>query len=97
MPPIIPDNDHSKATIDFGFLDVHKYYMKDGKQEPLKDAEFRIFADEKKANACAQGIKKNKELDKIHACKAASTIGDAADATTDVQTATTNDLSLIHI
>ena len=91
LPPIIPDNDHSKATIDFGFLDVHKYYMKDGKQEPLKDAEFRIFADEKKANACAQGIKKNKELDKIHACKAASTIGDAADATTDVQTATTND------
>ena len=91
LPPIIPDNDHSQATIDFGFLDVHKYYMKDGKQEPLKDAEFRIFADEKKANACAQGIKKNKELDKIHACKAASTIGDAADATTDVQTATTND------
>ena len=91
LPPIIPDNDHSQATIDFGFLDVHKYYMKDGKQEDLKDAEFRIFADEKKANACAQGIKENKELDKIYACKAASTIGDAAGATTDVQTATTND------
>lgn len=91
LPPIIPDNEHSKATIDFGFLQVNKYYMKDGKQEPLKDAEFRIFADEKKATACAQGLKENKELDKINACKAASTIGDAAGATTDVQTATTND------
>ncbi|WP_422113822.1 SpaH/EbpB family LPXTG-anchored major pilin [Gardnerella sp. DNF00622A] len=91
LPPIIPDNEHSKATIDFGFLQVNKYYMKDGKQEPLKDAEFRIFADEKKATACAQGLKENKELDKINACKAASTIGDAASATTDVQTATTND------
>ena len=91
LPPIIPDNEHSQATIDFGYLDVHKYYMQDGKKTDLSGAEFRIFADEKKANACAQGIKKNKELDKIHACKAASTIGDAADATTDVQTATTND------
>ena len=91
LPPTIPDNEHSKATIDFGFLQVNKYYMKDGKQEPLKDAEFRIFADEKKATACAQGLKENKELDKINACKAASTIGDAAGATTDVQTATTND------
>ena len=91
LPPIIPDNEHSKATIDFGFLDVHKYYMKDGEKTDLSGAEFRIFADEKKANACAQGIKENKELNKINACKAASTIGDAAGATTDVQTATTND------
>lgn len=92
LPPIIPDNEHSKATIDFGFLQVNKYYMKDGKQEPLKDAEFRIFADEKKATACAQGLKENKELDKINACKAASTISDAtANAgATDVHTATTN-------
>lgn len=100
LPPIIPDNEHSKATIDFGFLDVHKYYMKDGKQENLQDAEFRIFADEKKANACAQGLKENKELSAIEECKAASTINDAAAAAasqpagaaaTDVQTAKTND------
>lgn len=100
LPPIIPDNEHSKATIDFGFLQVNKYYMKNGKQEPLKDAEFRIFADEKKANACAQGLKENKELSAIEDCKVASTINDATAnagsqpagaATTDVQTAKTND------
>ena len=100
LPPIIPENKKAQATIDFGFLDVHKYYMKNGKQENLQDAEFRIFADEKKANACAQGLKENKELDKIDACKAASTINDATAnagsqpagaATTDVQTAKTND------
>lgn len=90
LPPIIPDNDHSQATIDFGFLQVHKFYKEGNEEKPLENAEFRIFADEKKANACAQGIKENKELDKIHACKAASTIGDAAGAATDVHTATTN-------
>lgn len=100
LPPIIPENKKAQATIDFGFLNVHKYYMKDGKQEPLKDAEFRIFADEKKANACAQGLKENKELSAIEDCKVASTINDATAnagsqpagaATTDVQTAKTND------
>lgn len=96
LPPIIPDNDHSQATIDFGFLQVHKFYKEGTEEKPLKDAEFRIFADEKKANACAQRLKENKELDKISSCKAASTIGDAAaaaqaGAATDVQTATTDD------
>ena len=97
LPPIIPDNDHSKATIDFGFLDVHKYYMKDGKETDLSGAEFRIFADEKKATACAQGLADpTKKADGVKACKSASTIGDAAaaaqaGAATDVQTATTND------
>ncbi len=99
LPPIIPDNDHSQATIDFGFLQVHKFYKEGTEEKPLENAEFRIFADEKKATACAQGLKENKELDKIEACKAASTINDAAAAgasqpvgaaTTDVQTATTD-------
>lgn len=91
LPPIIPDNDHSQATIDFGFLDVHKYYMKNGTKTDLPGAEFRIFADERKATACAQGLKENKELSAIEACKSASTIGDAAAAAaTDVQTATTD-------
>lgn len=101
LPPIIPDNDHSQATIDFGFLQVNKYYMKDGKQEPLKDAEFRIFADKSKADACAKGLADTrKKADNVKECKAASTIGGTAAAgaqpaagvaTTDVQTATTND------
>lgn len=98
LPPIIPDNEHSQATIDFGFLDVHKYYMKDGKQENLSGAEFRIFADEKKANACAKGLADpSKKADNVKECKAASTIGGTAaaaaqpGAATDVQTATTND------
>ena len=101
LPPIIPDNEHSKATIDFGFLDVHKYYMKDGKQENLSGAEFRIFADEKKANACAKGLADlTKKVNQIKACRAASTISDATAnagasqpagaAATDVHTATTN-------
>ena len=104
LPPIIPDNEHSKATIDFGFLQVHKYYMKDGKKENLKDAEFRIFADKDKANACSKGLMDaSKKADDIEECKAASTISDAAattnaqpaaqtgtDTTKDVQTATTD-------
>ena len=97
LPPIIPDNEHSQATIYFGYLDVHKYYMQDGKKTDLSGAEFRIFADEKKANACAKGLADpSKKVDGVKECKAASTIGTAAagaqpGATTDVQTATTND------
>ena len=97
LPPIIPDSEHSQATIDFGYLQVHKFVMKNGKQEPLSDAEFRIFADEKNANACAQGLAENKALGDIDACKAASTISDAtataqpaSGTAADVQTATTN-------
>lgn len=95
LPPIIPDNEHSKATIDFGFLDVHKYYMKDGKQENLSGAEFRIFADKDKADACAKGLADpSKKADNVKECKAASTIGGTAAAgaqpTTDVKTATTD-------
>ena len=92
LPPIIPDNEHSKATIDFGYLQVHKFGKKDGKQTDLSGAEFRIFADKKKAKACAQGLTDlSKKADDIEACKAASTISDASAATTDVKTATTND------
>lgn len=97
LPPIIPDSEHSKATIDFGYLQVHKFAMKDGKNTDLSGAEFRIFADEKKANACAKGLADpSKKVDGVKECKAASTIGTAAagaqpGATTDVQTATTND------
>lgn len=99
LPPIIPDNEHSQATIDFGFLQVRKFYKEGNEEKPLENAEFRIFADKAKADACAQGLKENKELDKIDGCKAASTINDAAAAgasqpvgaaTTDVQTATTD-------
>ena len=99
LPPIIPDDKKAQATIDFGFLDVHKYYMKDGKETDLSGAEFRIFADKDKADACAKGLTDpTKKVNQIKACKAASTIGGTAAAgaqpgaaTTDVQTATTND------
>lgn len=99
LPPIIPDTKNSQATIDFGFLQVHKFYKEGNEEKPLENAEFRIFADKAKADACAQGLKENKELGSIDACKAASTINDAAAAgasqpvgaaTTDVQTATTD-------
>lgn len=99
LPPIIPDTKNSQATIDFGFLQVHKFYKEGNEEKLLENAEFRIFADKAKADACAQGLKENKELGSIDACKAASTINDAAAAgasqpvgaaTTDVQTATTD-------
>lgn len=99
LPPIIPDTKNSQATIDFGFLQVHKFYKEGNEEKPLENAEFRIFADKAKADACAQGLKENKELGSIDACKAVSTINDAAAAgasqpvgaaTTDVQTATTD-------
>lgn len=99
LPPIIPDTKNSQATIDFGFLQVYKFYKEGNEEKPLENAEFRIFADKAKADACAQGLKENKELGSIDACKAASTINDAAAAgasqpvgaaTTDVQTATTD-------
>lgn len=101
LPPIIPENKKAQATIDFGFLDVHKYYMKDGKETDLSGAEFRIFADKDKADACAKKLTDpTKKADKIKDCRAASTISDATAnagasqqagaAATDVHTATTN-------
>ena len=95
--PIIPDGEKSKATIDFGFLQVHKFYMKDGVKTNLAGAKFRIFADKDKANACAKELADlTKKLNKIEACKAASTLADApkdpqAGATTDLKTTTATD------
>ncbi|MFU0662852.1 SpaH/EbpB family LPXTG-anchored major pilin [Gardnerella vaginalis] len=78
VPPIIPDNEKSKATIDFGYLQVHKFYMKDGVKTNLPGAKFRIFADKDKANACAKGLADlTKKVNQIKDCKAASTLIDA--------------------
>ena len=78
VPPIIPDNEKSKATIDFGFLQVHKFYKEGNEEKPLAGAKFRIFADKDKANACAKGLADlTKKLAKVEACKAASTLADA--------------------
>lgn len=88
--PIIPNGEKSNATIDFGFLQVHKFYMKDGVKTDLAGAKFRIFADKAKANACAKELADlTKKLNKIEACKAASTL---ADAPKDPQAGTTTDL-----
>ncbi|PNS43958.1 SpaH/EbpB family LPXTG-anchored major pilin [Gardnerella vaginalis] len=101
LPPIIPDNEHSKATIDFGYLQVRKFYKEGNEEKPLENAEFRIFADKDKADACAKKLTDpTKKADNVKECKAASTIGGTAAAgaqpaagaaTTGVQTATTND------
>lgn len=69
--PIIPGK-KADSTIDFGFLQVHKFYMKNGEKENLQGAEFKIFADKKNAEDCSQGLKENKALDSITACSAAS-------------------------
>ncbi len=102
VPPIIPDNEKSKATIDFGYLQVHKFYMKDGVKTNLQGAKFRIFADKDKANACAKGLADlTKKVNQIKDCKAASTLDDApatansgekaATDTTDLKTTSATD------
>ena len=90
--PIIPDGEKSNATIDFGFLQVHKYYMNGNTKTDLAGAKFRIFADKDKAKACAKGLADlTKKASEIPECEAASTLADApkdsqAGATTDLKT-----------
>lgn len=76
--PIIPNGEKSNATIDFGFLQVHKYYMNGNTKTDLPGAKFRIFADKDKAKACAQGLADlSKKASEIPECEAASTLADA--------------------
>lgn len=96
--PIIPDGEKSNATIDFGFLQVHKYYMNGNTKTDLAGAKFRIFADKDKAKACAQGLADlTKKASEIPECEAASTLADApatapADGTTtDLKTTAATD------
>ncbi|PNP89678.1 SpaH/EbpB family LPXTG-anchored major pilin [Gardnerella sp. DNF00502] len=88
--PIIPNGEKSNATIDFGFLQVHKYYMNGSTKTDLAGAKFRIFADKDKAKACAQGLADlTKKASEIPECEAASTL---ADAPKDPQAGATDDL-----
>ncbi len=77
LPPIIPNTDKSKSTLDFGYLQVHKYYMKDGVKENLSGAEFKIFADKAKAEGCYKALNENKNIAKDKNCEAASTFENA--------------------
>ena len=96
--PIIPNGEKSNATIDFGFLQVHKYYMNGSTKTDLAGAKFRIFADKDKAKACAKGLADlTKKASEIPECEAASTLADApetapADGTTaDLKTTAATD------
>ncbi len=95
--PIIPDGEKSNATIDFGFLQVHKYYMNGNTKTDLAGAKFRIFADKDKAKACAKGLADlTKKASEIPECEAASTLADApkdsqAGATTNLKTTAATD------
>ena len=96
--PIIPDGEKSNATIDFGFLQVHKYYMNGNTKTDLAGAKFRIFADKDKAKACAKGLADlSKKASEIPECEAASNLADApatapADGTTaDLKTTAATD------
>ena len=82
LPPIIPEGDGTKSEskVDFGYLQVHKYKA-EHKDVNLKDAEFKIFSDQKKAQGCADELFKGGELSKIDACKAASTFDGKTDET----------------
>lgn len=77
LPPIIPNTDKSKSILDFGYLQVHKYYMKDGAKTNLSGAEFKIFADKDKAEGCYKALNENKNITKDKNCKAASTFENA--------------------
>ena len=77
LPPIIPNTDKSKSTLDFGYLQVHKYYMKDDAKTDLSGAEFKIFADKDKAEGCYKALNENKDIAKDKNCKAASTFENA--------------------
>lgn len=82
LPPIIPEGDgtQSQSKVEFGYLQVHKYKA-EHPDVNLKDAEFKIFSDQKKAQDCADGLFKGRELSKIKACKAASTFDGKTDGT----------------
>lgn len=77
LPPIIPNTDKSKSILDFGYLQVHKYYMKDGAKTNLSGAEFKIFADKDKAEGCYKALNENKNITKDKNCNAASTFENA--------------------
>ena len=83
LPPIIPEGDgtQSQSKVEFGYLQVHKYKA-EHPDVNLKDAEFKIFSDQKKAQDCADGLFKGIGLSKIKACKAASSFDGKTDETT---------------
>lgn len=77
LPPIIPNTEKSKSTLDFGYLQVHKFGMKDGAKTNLSGAEFKIFADKAKADGCYKALNENKKPEESDDCKAASTFENA--------------------
>ena len=83
LPPIIPEGEgtNSQSKVEFGYLQVHKYKA-EHKDVNLKDAEFKIFSDQKKAQDCADALFKGRELSRINACKAASSFDGKTDGTT---------------
>ena len=83
LPPIIPEGEgtQSQSKVEFGYLQVHKYEAEHSDVN-LKDAEFKIFSDQKKAQDCADALFKGRELSTIKACKAASSFDGKTDGTT---------------
>ncbi|MDZ7550002.1 SpaH/EbpB family LPXTG-anchored major pilin [Bifidobacteriaceae bacterium NR047] len=77
LPPIIPNTEKSKSTLDFGYLQVHKYYKEGNEEKPLQNAEFKIFADKAKAEGCYKALNENKNVTNDKNCTAASTFDNA--------------------
>ena len=82
FPPIIPEGDGTKSEskVEFGYLQVHKYKA-EHPDVNLKDAEFKIFSNQEKAQGCADELFKGEEFSKIEACKAASLFDGKTDET----------------
>ena len=82
LPPIIPEGDGTQSArkVEFGYLQVHKYKA-EHPDVNLKDAEFKIFSNQKKAQGCADELFKGEKLADIDACKAASSFDGKTDGT----------------
>lgn len=82
LPPIIPEGNGTKSEskVEFGYLQVHKYKA-EHTDVNLKDAEFKIFSNQEKAQGCADELFKGGELSNIKACEAASSFDGKTDGT----------------
>ena len=86
--PVIPSgkNPSSEKTTEFGTLQVNKH--EDGKPNtPLSGAEFKIFTDSDKANACSKGLSEGKALKDVTECKAATAFDGTTESTGGFKTA----------
>ncbi|MFU0548708.1 SpaH/EbpB family LPXTG-anchored major pilin [Gardnerella leopoldii] len=72
--PVVPGEGTpgSVAKTEFGYLQVNKVNASDNAKK-LANAEFKLFAEQDKANACAKGLAEGKAIANVTECASAST------------------------